>query len=78
MNIKVLLMCMVVMLAISAKTSNAYVTEATPNVYATDDVTNEHKNGTCALTEDELDEVLGGLEEVEHLLKQIKSVIGDM
>ncbi len=78
MNIKVLLMCMVVMLAISAKTSNAYVTDDTPNVYATDDMPNEHKNSTCALTEDELDEVLGGLEEVEHMLKQIKSVIGDM
>ncbi len=75
---KLLLMCMVVMLVISAKTSNAYVTDDTPNVYATDDMTNEHKNSTCSLTEDELDEVLGGLKEVEHMLKQIKSVIGDM
>ncbi len=78
MNIKVLHMCMVVMLAISAKISNAHVTDDTHNVYATDDMPIEHKNGTCTLTEDELDEVLGGLEEVEHMLKQIKSVIGDM
>ncbi len=59
------LLCLAVMLAFSAKTSNAYVT---------DDTHIEHKNGTCALTEDELDEVLGDLEEVEP----IKSVIGDM
>ncbi len=78
MNIKFFLMCMVFMLAISAKISNAHVTDDTPNVYATEDMTSEHKNGTCALTEDELDEVLGGLEEVEHLLKKIKSAIGEM
>ncbi len=78
MNITLLLMCMVVTLVHSAKISNAYVTDDTYNAYATDDMPNEHKNGTCALTEDELDEVLGGLEEVEHMLKQIKSVIGDM
>ncbi len=78
MNTRLLLICMIVTLVHSAKISNAYVTDDTPNVYATDDMTNEHKNATCALTEDELDEVLGGLEEVEHMLEQIKSVIGDM
>ncbi len=57
------------MLAFSAKTCVAYVT---------DDKHIEHQNSTCALTEDEIDEVLGGLEEVEHRVKQIKSVIGGM
>ncbi len=75
---KLLLICMIVTLVHSAKTSNAYVMDDTYNAYATDDMTNEHKNGTCALTEDELDEVLGGLEEVEHLLQKIKSAIGEM
>ncbi len=78
MNIRLLLICMIVTLVHSAKICNAYVTDDAPNVFATDEMTNEHKNNTCALTEDELDEVLGGLEELEHLLKKIKSAIDEM
>ncbi len=36
-----------------------------------DDLHNEHGNRFCALTEDELDELRRGLEELEYMFKQM-------
>ncbi len=53
----------------SAETTKAYLKR---------DLHDEQTNSTCALTEDELDEVMGGLDELEELVKQMKRSIGDM
>ncbi len=62
MNIQALPMCMAVVFMFSAQNSSTLVA---------DDLHNEHVNSTCALTEDELDELRRGLEELEHMLKQM-------
>ncbi len=69
MNITALLMCLAVVMMFSAET---------PNAYLKGDLHDEQTNSTCALTEEELDEVMGGLEALEEMVKQVKSVIGDM
>ncbi len=69
MNITALLMCLAVVMMFSVETPNAYLKR---------DLHDEQTNSTCALTEDELDEVMGGLEELEELVKQMKRSIGDM
>ncbi len=69
MNITALLMCLAVVMMFSAETPNAYLKR---------DLHDEQTNSTCALTEDELDEVMGGLDELEELVKQMKKFIGDM
>ncbi len=69
MNISALLMCLAVVMMFSAETPNAYLKR---------DLHDEQTNSTCALTEEELDEVMGGLEALEEMVKQVKSVIGDM
>ncbi len=69
MNITALLMCLAVVLMFSVETTNAYLKR---------DLHDEQTNSTCALTEDELDEVMGGLDELEDLVKQMKKFVGDM
>ncbi len=69
MNITAFLMCLAVVLMFSAETPNAYLKR---------DLHDEQTNSTCALTEDELDEAMGGLEELEELVKQMKHSIGEM
>ncbi len=69
MKIKALPLCMAVVFMFSAEKSSGFVT---------DDPHNEHVHSTRALTKDEEDELLGGLEELQHLLKQIKMSIEEM
>ncbi len=66
MNIKVFLICLVVMVASEA----AYAQPRT-------DMWKKQSGGECALTEDELVETLGGLEEVGLLVKQMESLLKD-
>ncbi len=62
MNIKALPMCMAMVFMFSAENSCGFVT---------DDLHNEHANSARTLTEDELNELRRGLEELENMLKQM-------
>ncbi len=70
MNIKLLLLCLVVM-------TMMVVSEAR---YAQPrrELRKRQEGSTCALSEDELDEMLGGLEELDQLVKEMTSAIGNM
>ncbi len=67
MNIKVLLLCVVVMMMMVASESTY--------AHAKRDMHKKQAGGECALTEDELDETLGGLEELGLLVKQMESLL---
>ncbi len=69
MNIKVLLLCVVVM-TMMVVSEAAYAQPRT-------DLWNKQASGECVLTEDELDETLGGLEELGLLVKQIELLLKD-
>ncbi len=69
MNMKILLFCLVVMTMMGASEST--------NVHAKGDLRKEQAGVGCALTEDELDETLGGLEEVGLLVEQMESLLKD-
>ncbi len=63
MNMKILLFCFVVMTIMGAsKTAYVHAQQA---------------GADCALTEDELDETLGGLDELGLLVKQMESLLKD-
>ncbi len=62
MNIKALPMCIAVVFMFSAQNVSTLFEN---------DLRNEHANRTCALTEDELDDLRRGLEELEQMLKQM-------
>ncbi len=69
MDMKILLFCLVVMTMMGALES--------ANVHAKGDLGKKQARRECALTEDELDETLGGLEELGLLVKQIESLLKD-
>ncbi len=67
MNIKVLLFCVVVMtMMVASESTYAHVKR---------DMRKKQVGGECALTEDDLDETLGGLEELGLLVKQMESLL---
>ncbi len=69
MNINVLLFCLVVMTMIVASESTyAHVKR---------DLRKKQVGGECALTEDQLDETLGGLDELGLLVKQMEALLKD-
>ncbi len=70
MNIKLLLLCLVVMTMVVVSESRY----AQPRR----ELRKRQEGSTCAVTEDELDEIMGGLEEVDQLLKEMTSAIGEM
>ncbi len=69
MNIRVILFCLAVMTMMIA-TESAYA-------HAKNELRKKAAGGECALTEDELDETLGGLEELGLLVKQMESLLKD-
>ncbi len=69
MNMKVLLFCLAV-LTMMVATESTYA-------HAKRDLSKKQAGGVCALTEDELDETLGGLEELALLVNQMESLLKD-
>ncbi len=70
MNIKLLLLCLVVMTLMGVSESRY--------AHPRRELRKKQEGSQCALTEDELDEMLGGLEEVGQLVKQMEEAFGDM
>ncbi len=70
MNIKLLLLCLVVMTMMAVSESRY----AQPRR----ELRKRQAGSECAVTEDELDEIMGGLEEVALLIKQMEEAFGDM
>ncbi len=69
MNIKVFLFCVVVMtMMVASESTYAHVKR---------DLHKKQAGGECVLTEDELDETLGGLEELGILVKEIEKFLKD-